>query len=128
MTFISPAASFAGRLLLVAIFLIDGWIKINGYAAAVAYMQKFFVPGALLPLAIAVEVAGSLLIIVGWQTRLAALALAVFCLATAALFHSNLSAANEFLHFWKDIGLAGGFLLLAAFGPGGWSLDERMSR
>jgi putative oxidoreductase len=127
MTFISPAAAFAGRLMLVAVFLIEAWIKINGYAAAVAYMQKFFVPGELLPVAILTEAIGSVLIIVGWQTRIAALTLAAFCVLAAALFHNNLSVANEALHFWKDIGLAGGFLLLVAFGPGEWSLDEKAS-
>jgi putative oxidoreductase len=127
MIFISPAAALVGRLMLVAVFLVEGWIKINGYAAAVAYMQKFLVPGELLPVAIMVEVIGSVLIIAGWQTRFAALALAGFSILAAALFHNNLSVANEALHFWKDIGLAGGFLLLVAFGPGEWSLDEKMS-
>src|SRR5947207_1805295 len=121
MTLISPAAAFAGRLMLVAVFLVDGWIKINGYSAAVVYMQKFSVPGELLPVAILTEVMGSALIIAGWQTRFAAFALAVFCVVAAALFHNKLSVANEALHFWKDVGLAGGFLLLVAFGPGAWS-------
>ena len=53
MTFISPAAALVGRAMLVAVFLLEGWIKINGYAVAVAYMQKFWVPGELLPVAIA---------------------------------------------------------------------------
>jgi putative oxidoreductase len=125
MAFITPAAALAGRFMLVAVFLVEGWIKINGYSAAVAYMQKFLVPAELLPIAILVEVVGSFLIIAGWQTRFAALALAGFCILTAVLFHNNLAVANEALHFWKDIGLAGGFLLLVAFGPGAWSLDER---
>ena len=127
MTFISSAASFVGRAMLVAVFLLEGWIKINGYSAAVAYMQKSFVPAELLPVAILTEVIGSVLIIVGWQTRFAALALALFSLLAAALFHSRLAVPNEALHFWKDIGLAGGFLLLVAFGPGAWSLDEAIS-
>src|SRR3954462_8544615 len=114
MTFISPAAAFAGRLMLVAIFLIEGWIKINGYSAAVAYAQKFFVPGELLPVAILVDVIGSVLILAGWQTRFAALALAAFSVLVAAVLHNNLSSANEALHCWKDSGLAGGFLLLVA--------------
>jgi putative oxidoreductase len=125
MAFISPAAALAGRILLVAVFLLEAFIKLNNYAASVAYMEKFFVPGVLLPLAIALELIGSVLIIVGWQTRFAALALAIFSLFAAALFHSRLSVPNEALHFWKDAGLAGGFLLLVAFGPGAWSLDER---
>ena len=128
MTVISPAAALFGRLLLIAIFLLEAWSKINGYAGAAAYMQKFGVPGALLPLVILVEIIGSLLIAIGWQTRLAALALAGFCVSAAALFHSNLALKNEALHFWKDIGLTGGFLLLIAHGPGQWSLEEKTNR
>ena len=127
MMFISPVAAFAGRVLLVAVFLVEAWIKINNYAASAAYMRKFSVPEELLPVAILVELAAGLLIVAGWQTRFAALALAVFSILAAALFHNNLSVANEGLHFWKDVGLAGGFLLLVAFGPGAWSLDETMS-
>lgn len=125
MTFISPAAAFAGRIMLVAVFFLEAYIKINGYTAAIAYMQKFSVPSELLPLAIFVELVGSILIIVGWLTRYAALALAAFSLMAAALFHTNFSVVNETLHFWKDVGLAGGFLLLAAHGPGAWSVDEK---
>lgn len=125
MTSLSAPAALAGRLMLVAIFLIEGWSKIDGYAGAAAYMRKFGMPEALLLPAIAIEIVGSLLIAVGWQTRLAAFVLAGFCVATAVLFHTNLAIKNEALHFWKDIGLAGGFLLLVAHGPGRWSLDQR---
>ena len=65
------AAALVGRLLVAALFLIDGWSKVRGYAPAVAYMERFSVPGLLLPFAIAIEVGGGLLLAVGWQTRCA---------------------------------------------------------
>ena len=122
---LAGAASLAGRLLLALIFLIEGWVKLSGYAGAVAYMQKFGLPGFLLPGALAVELVGGLMIAIGWQTRLAALVLAGFCIVTALIFHTRLGETNELLHFLKDLAIAGGFLVLAANGAGALSLDGR---
>jgi putative oxidoreductase len=110
-----------GRLLLVAIFVHEGITLIGGYASAAAYMQRFGVPGMLLPGVIALQLVGGVLIAVGALTRLAALALAAFCVLTAVLFHLDFAQRGELLHFEKDLAIAGGFLLLAACGPGRWS-------
>ena len=122
---IAAGFSLAGRCLLALLFLIDAWITVNGYAGALAYTQKFGLPGFLLPGAIALQLVGGLLIVIGWQTRRAAIALAGFCLMTAFIFHANIGQSNELLHFLKDLAIAGGFLLLAVNGPGEWSVDER---
>jgi putative oxidoreductase len=125
---IQAAAALVGRELLAALFLLEGWSKVRGYGPAVAYMERFSVPGLLLPAAIFVELAGGILLIVGWQARCAALALAIFCIVTALLFHTNLADRNQLLHFEKDLAIAGGLLVLAAFGPGRFSLDGRGKR
>jgi putative oxidoreductase len=117
------AAALVGRLLVAALFLIDGWSKVRGYAPAVTYMERFSVPGLLLPAVILVEVGGGLLVAIGWQTRCAALALAIFCIVAAVLFHTNFDDRNQVLHFQKDLAIAGGLLVLMAFGPGRFSLD-----
>jgi putative oxidoreductase len=122
---LTPGAALLGRLMLAAIFLLEGWAKINSYAPSTAYMEKFGLPGILLPAAILLELGGALLIALGWQTRLAALSLAAFCVVVAVLFHGALVPRSTALHFWKDIAIAGGLLLLAAHGPGEWSLDGR---
>ena len=75
-----PLAAFAARLLLALIFLIEGAFKIPNYDLVVGYMEGFGVPGAFLPLVIATELGGGLLIAAGLFTRLAAFALAGFCL------------------------------------------------
>ena len=121
------AAALAGRLLLAALFLHEAWAKLTGYAGALAYMQAFGVPGQLLPIAIAVELGGALLILLGYQTRVAALILAGFCIATAVLFHTKLGDRNQLLHFEKDLAIAGGFLVLFARGGGAWALDALRS-
>jgi putative oxidoreductase len=122
------AAALAGRLLLAAIFLHEAYAKLTAYSAAVAYSEAFGVPGQLLPLAIVVEVGCGLLIVIGYQTRAAALVLAGFCVVTAAVFHTKLGVRNELLHFEKDLAIAGGFLVLFAHGAGAWALDAVMQR
>jgi putative oxidoreductase len=117
------AAALVGRALLAAIFLHEAVSKLTAYSAALAYMRAFGVPGELLPFAIAVELGCGVLLLCGYQTRAAALVLAVFCLATAVLFHRNLGDRNQLLHFEKDLAIAGGLLVLFARGAGAWALD-----
>jgi putative oxidoreductase len=119
------AALLASRFLLGAIFIIEGYEKIAGYAAAAAYMQKYGVTDVLLPLVIAVELLGGIMIVVGWQTRPAAFVLAGFCILAALLFHLDFASRSQNIQFLKNLAIAGGFLALLASGPGGWSLDGR---
>ncbi len=120
-----PAIELAGRLLLATMFLLAGITKISGYAGTAGYMASAGVPGALLPAVIALEIGGAIAIIIGFQTRLVALALAGFTLAAAALFHSNFADQMQMLLFLKNASVAGGFLILAANGAGAYSLDAR---
>ncbi len=121
-----PAAAglLAGRLLLAFIFVHEGWNIVGAYSSAAAYMQRFGVPGVLLPAVIALELGGGLLIAGGAFTRLAASAFAIFCMLTAVLFHSQFADGNQLLHLQKDLAIAGGFLVLAVSGPGSWSVDR----
>ncbi|WP_350281969.1 DoxX family protein [Nitrosomonas sp.] len=82
----------------------------------------------LLPLVIALEIGGGLAIIAGWQTRLASIALAIFTLAAAAIFHNNLADQTQMIMFMKNIAIAGGFILLAVHGADGYSLGNRCAR
>ncbi|MCZ8251619.1 MAG: DoxX family protein [Hylemonella sp.] len=124
--------SLAGRLLIAALFLPAGISKITGFAGTVAYIGSVGLPlpavGAAL--AIAVEVLGGLALIVGYQTRLAALALALFTLVASFFFHAywSVPAEQAFMQqllFFKNVAVTGGLLLLASHGAGAWSLDAR---
>ena len=128
MSLLTEAAAPIGRLLLSALFLHEAWSKVTAYGAAMSYMQAFGVPAQLLPLAIAAELGCSVLILVGYQTRIAALVLAAFCVATAVLFHAQLGVRNELLHFEKDLAIAGGLLVLFAHGGGAWAIDAFRQR
>lgn len=120
--------SLLGRLGLSLIFIISGWGKIGGYAATQGYMESMGVPGALLPLVIALELGGGLAILAGVATRWFAIGLAVFSVVSAFLFHANFADQMQAISFWKNIAIAGGFLLLAANGPGPLSLESRLRR
>jgi putative oxidoreductase len=115
-----------GRVLLAALFILEGWSKIRGYQAAADYMDRYGVPGVLLPAVIALELGAGLMLVVGWRTRLAAIALAGFCIAAAVLFHNQLLDRGHLLHFEKDLAIAGGLLVLAVAGAGRWSVDGRL--
>jgi putative oxidoreductase len=112
-----------GRVLLAALFILEGWNKVRGYQAAAGYMDGYGVPSVLLPAAIALELGAGLMLVVGWHTRLAAIALAGFCVAAAVLFHNQFLDRGQLIQFEKDLALAGGLIVLAVAGAGRWSLD-----
>lgn len=122
---LNSAVLLVARLMLAAIFIQSGYNKIIGYEGSAAYMQAAGVPGQLLPLVIAVELGGGILIALGWYTRLMAFLLAGFTLAAAVLFHFKVGDRNQMIHFMKNIAIAGGFLSLVANGAGRWSIDGR---
>lgn len=124
--------SLAGRLLIAALFLPAGIGKVAGFAGTVGYISSVGLPLPQLAavIAIVVEVGGGLALIAGFGTRLVALALAVFTLAASVSFHAYwaVPAEQQFMQqllFFKNIGVVGGLLTLAAWGAGAWSVDAR---
>ncbi|WKE66563.1 DoxX family protein [Gallaecimonas kandeliae] len=120
--------NLAGRVLLSLLFVLAGIGKIGAYAATAGWMASMGVPGALLPLVILLEVGGSIALVLGYQTRLLALLLALFTLVSAFIFHSNLSDQTQFLMFYKNVAIAGGFLAMMLLGGGRFSLDAKLNR
>ena len=116
-----------GRLLIALIFVLSGLSKIAAPANTIAYIQSAGAPFAPAAFAVAaiVEVIGGLALLVGFQTRLVAAALAIFTLATAVLFHNNMADQNQMIHFMKNLAITGGLLQVIAFGAGAFSLDNR---
>ncbi|MBP0579101.1 DoxX family protein [Labrys sp. LIt4] len=119
-----------GRVLIAAIFLLSGFGKLTAPAATAGYIAAVGLPLPYLGviIAILVELVGGLLLIAGYQTRLVALAMAVFSVAAAAFFHNNLGDQNQFIHFFKNIAMAGGLLQIVAFGAGSLSVDAVLNR
>lgn len=121
---VTNAGDLVGRILIAALFLIAGIGKLgSGYAATQGYMEAMGVPGVLLPLVIALEIGGAILVIAGLWTRIAALALGAFAILAALLFHTNFTDQIQQIMFMKNFAIAGGFLFLAVKGAGQWSID-----
>jgi putative oxidoreductase len=125
----NDAAAFLGRLLLSVIFVLSGFQKLAEFSGTVAFMGSEGLPLPLIAaiVAVLVECVGGISLIVGYQTRLTGLVLAAWCIATALVAHRNFGNQDQMIHFLKNVAMAGGFIQLAAFGAGGWSLDARHS-
>lgn len=117
-----------GRILLASLFLLSGLTKMSSYGAMGAYMHSAGVSASLLPLVIATEVLGSLAVIIGWHTRIAAFLLAGFTVLAALFFHTNFGDQIQMIMFLKNVSIAGAFLMLVANGAGPLSLDHRRAR
>src|SRR5882757_2978060 len=119
-----------GRLLIGLPFLMSGFGKLTTYGATTAYIGSVGLPLAPLGWAIAVafEIGGGLLLVLGFQARAVAFALAVFVLAAAVFFHRNFADQNQMIHFLKNIMMTGGLLQIAHFGAGRYGLDARNAK
>lgn len=123
---LSEPLLLVGRILLVVLFALSGFGKVMGYDATAGYMTSHgmpFVP-ILLPLTILVELGGALLIALGLFTRPVALLMFLFLIPVTLVFHTSGDSANQ-IQMLKNISIMGGMLLLAAAGPGRFSLDAR---
>ena len=114
-----------GRLFISALFLLSADNKIFNIDGTIGWMEEFGVYGFLLYPAIALEIILPLFVIIGYQARLSAGLLAIFCLATAFIFHYDFTDQMELISFLKNIGLSGGFLFIVANGTKEWSVERK---
>ena len=116
-----------GRIFLSTIFLIEGINKILNYESTIEYMENFSVPEYLAIPAIIVEILFPLLLVVGYQTKISALVLAMFTLATALIFHTDFTNQMQLTSFLKNFAIAGGFLIIFVNGAGKYSIDHKLN-
>ncbi len=121
----SPFAHLVGRILLALIFILSGIGKISDPAGTAGFMESMGVPGILVWPTIALEILGGIAIVIGFQTRIAAFALAAFSIAAAVIFHHNFADQMQMIMFLKNLSIAGGLLLLAASGALSFGVDCR---
>ncbi|HET9025002.1 MAG TPA: DoxX family protein [Burkholderiaceae bacterium] len=131
-TTMTSLLALAGRVLLALMFLDAGYGKIGGFAGTAGYIASkgLPMPQVLAAAALALELIGGLLLVIGWKARWAAAALAVFTLLAAVIFHGywGMPAAEQMMQklmFLKNLAVAGGLMMVVAFGAGRWSLDKR---
>ena len=126
------ALNLIGRLLIAALFLPAGLAKLAGFDGTVGYIESVGLPlpAVAATVALAVEILGSVALILGFQTRVTASVLAVFTMVASIFFHAFWAAAPEQafvqqLLFFKNIGVIGGLLVLVSSGAGAWSLEAK---
>ena len=112
------------RVLISSLFLVSAFNKIFSLGGSMGWMEGFGVPGFLIYPAIILEIILPIFIIVGYKARISACLLAIFCLATAFIFHLDFSNQMQTVSFLKNIGLAGGFLFIVANGTKDWAFDR----
>jgi putative oxidoreductase len=124
-------AVLAGRILLAVIFILSGFSKITGFEGTVGYIASKGLPMAQLVAVatIVVELGGGILLAIGYKARWAALALAIFSLLAALIFHNfwAVEAAQKMgqqINFLKNLAITGGMLMVFAFGPGRYSVEK----
>ena len=142
---VNDAFVLLGRILIAVIFVASGAEKAMDLGATAAAIEAKNLPipqllasylpaGWTMPYVLAVataalELGGGALIILGWQTRLFALLLAIFTAIAAYFFHDfwhyppGAEYTNNMIHFMKNVSIVGGFLMIAGVGAGRYSLD-----
>jgi len=113
-----------GRIFLAALFLIEGVGKLFTQEQVITYMENYGVPGMLFIPTVVVEILFPLLLIVGYKTRLAALVMALFTLTVAIIFHTDFSNGMQLISFLKNLAIAGGFMIIIAYGSNKFSIDH----
>ena len=123
------AFSLVGRFGLAAIFLWSALGKLGAPEATLGYIASSGLPAPKLALGVAilVELFGALAFVSGVAARAAAVALALFCLATAVIFHGPVGDQEQLIHFLKNVAMAGGLMQVAAFGAGAWTLAHLLA-
>ena len=113
------------RILISALFLLNGVFKISNYEGTIEWMEGFGIPELLIIPAIILEIVGPIFIILGYKAKIAAGLISLFCIATAVIFHNDFSDQMQLGSFLKNVALAGGFLFIFINGTKDFSLDKK---
>lgn len=116
-----------GRILIAILFVPAGFGKLTGFQGAVGYAEaaNMPVPALAIAAAIAIELGGGLLLLVGFKTRWVAAAMALFSVVAAIFFHNDFADEMQMINFQKNLAIAGGLLAFVYFGAGPMSIDNR---
>jgi putative oxidoreductase len=127
----SDALALVGRILLGSIFVLSGFKKLMAFSGLVASItgKGLPLPEVLAVLTILIELGAGLLLVVGWKARWAAFLIFLFIIPISLVFHNfwameGAQAAMNQTQFLKNLSIMGGMLMVAAFGPGRYSLDK----
>lgn len=125
----TSSAATLGRILMSSLFLMSGFGKLADPIGTKAYIASKALPWPdfAFVIAIVIEIGFGTALILGYRTRIVALVMAIFTLATALTFHDNFSDPKQMISFMKNIAIIGGFLQVMVFGSGSVSLDALLA-
>jgi putative oxidoreductase len=128
---LSNGMALLGRALLASLFIWSGWEKLNGFSGTAGFIgsQGLPMPQVLAAIAIAVELGGGILLLIGLKARWVALAIVIFLIVITPIFHNYWDAPAaevemQQINFMKNIAILGGMLMVVAFGPGRFRIDR----
>ncbi|ODT05469.1 MAG: hypothetical protein ABS58_15595 [Mesorhizobium sp. SCN 65-20] len=123
----SSALVLAGRVLLSVIFILAGYAKLTAIAGTAGWFGSIGLPFPTVTTVVvgAVELVAGIAVLVGYQTRIAAIVLGLFTLAATAIAHTDFADQVQMMFLQKNLAIAGGLFVLAAAGAGALSLDSR---
>jgi putative oxidoreductase len=122
-----PWVILLSRVLMAAIFIHGGINKALHPSSTLAMLahDNLPMPGIAYAVTLLVEIGAAVAFLIGWKGRFMALVLAIWCVATALVAHSNTADAGQVIHFYKNMCMAGGFLQVFVYGTGAFSLDRK---
>jgi putative oxidoreductase len=127
----SDGLALLGRALLATLFILSGWEKLTGFSGLVDFIagRNLPIPQALAVLTVAIELGGGVLLLLGLKARWVAWVFVVFVLVITPIFHDFWNAPagqmkNQEINFLKNLSILGGMFMVAAFGPGRFSVDR----
>jgi putative oxidoreductase len=121
-------AILVARILLALIFIVSGLGKLGDVQGFGAFMATGGIPAALAWPVVLFEILAGVALILGLQTRIVALALGAFCVASGLIYHFDPADQMQMTSLMKNLGMAGGFVMLAIAGPGRLSVDAKLGR
>jgi len=121
-----PWVILLSRVLMAWIFIRGGYGKAMNPSGAMSTMAHYGLPlpGAAYAVSLLVEIGAGVAFLIGWHGKTAALVLAVWCVATALVAHLHPADANQMIHFYKNLCMAGGFLQVFFYGTGPFSVSK----
>jgi putative oxidoreductase len=131
MTGQSAPLTLIARILLAALFLMSGLNKISDPQGTQQYMSAMgmtWLTGLFYAGAIAIEIGGSLSLLLGYQAKIGAWMLVLFMIPATLVFHTNFGDPNQMIHFLKNVSIMGGLLYVAIYGAGALSMDAGLQR
>lgn len=128
MTALNTYGALVARILLAILFIMAGLGKLGDVQGFAGYMSSGGVPAILAWPVILFEILGGLAILIGYRTRIVALALAAFCVLSGLMFHLDPANQMQMTMLLKNLAIAGGFLALATLGAGAISLDSKLAK